>query len=170
MYRWRFHTDSLELIADHILPGDWFLHLLHAEKGKIGMLPDVMAVYRRHSSGIWFGANENPDWVCKGYIEKLNFYDAVEKRFRLKPEECFYLTVYTTYYASTILDRNDIFAYLINKYDFLPKKCLNKKQLKIKKICLKIIGKILPYPWNIRYKVHRKVIKLYFKWSKNIQI
>lgn len=166
MYRWRFHKDSVDIIADHILPRDWFLHLLHAEVGKIGILTDVMAVYRRHPNGIWFGANENPEWICKGYVERLNFYDAVEKKFKLKPLECFYLTVYTTYYASMILDRSDILNYLLNKYDFLPKESLNIKQLKVKRFWLKMIGKILPYPRNIKYKTHRYVIKLYFNWNR----
>lgn len=33
--------------------GDWVLHLLNAEHGKIGYLDEVMAVYRVHQGGIW---------------------------------------------------------------------------------------------------------------------
>jgi glycosyltransferase involved in cell wall biosynthesis len=33
--------------------GDWALHLLHAQYGSAGYLPEVMAVYRRHSGGEW---------------------------------------------------------------------------------------------------------------------
>lgn len=33
--------------------GDWPFHMLNAAHGKIGFLPDVMAVYRLHAGGIW---------------------------------------------------------------------------------------------------------------------
>src|SRR5690606_19376429 len=33
--------------------GDWPLHLLASSKGKIKMLPDVMAAYRQHEGGVW---------------------------------------------------------------------------------------------------------------------
>jgi hypothetical protein len=33
--------------------GDWALHLLHAEHGPFGFLPDVMTVYRQHGAGMW---------------------------------------------------------------------------------------------------------------------
>jgi glycosyltransferase involved in cell wall biosynthesis len=35
--------------------GDWPLHLLNARYGTIGMLDEVMAVYRVHGKGIWSG-------------------------------------------------------------------------------------------------------------------
>jgi len=33
--------------------GDYFLHMLYAQHGSIHKLPDVMAVYRVHSGGVW---------------------------------------------------------------------------------------------------------------------
>lgn len=33
--------------------GDWVLHLLNAQHGKIKFLEDVMAVYRIHNNGVW---------------------------------------------------------------------------------------------------------------------
>ncbi|HUG93997.1 MAG TPA: glycosyltransferase [Planctomycetaceae bacterium] len=33
--------------------GDWPLHVLNARHGRIGYLPDVMAVYRVHAGGVW---------------------------------------------------------------------------------------------------------------------
>ncbi|MGD0566051.1 MAG: glycosyltransferase [Candidatus Goldiibacteriota bacterium] len=44
-----------------ILPGDWYLHLYHAQYGKIGFIDRVMSVYRRHSGGIWWSAGNNRD-------------------------------------------------------------------------------------------------------------
>jgi glycosyltransferase involved in cell wall biosynthesis len=33
--------------------GDWFLTVMHARRGRIGFLPDVMATYRVHSEGLY---------------------------------------------------------------------------------------------------------------------
>ena len=81
VYRWRFHLDSLELIPSHILPADCFLHLLHAQVGKIGFLPDVMAVYRRNQGGIWNGAGKKPEWFIRCGMSMVHFYLAVQKQF-----------------------------------------------------------------------------------------
>ena len=38
----------------HEMPtGDWVVHLLHAEHGKIGYINEVMATYRLHQKGFW---------------------------------------------------------------------------------------------------------------------
>src|SRR5215813_628914 len=37
------------------LPGDWFLHILNAQHGKIRYFDDVMAVYRQQPEGAWSG-------------------------------------------------------------------------------------------------------------------
>ena len=42
MYRWR--KNNLDCIPMGILPSDWYMHLFHAQVGKIGFLPDVMSV------------------------------------------------------------------------------------------------------------------------------
>jgi hypothetical protein len=36
---------------------DWALHLYHTQYGRIGYLPDTMAVTRRHAGGLWNGAS-----------------------------------------------------------------------------------------------------------------
>lgn len=38
--------------------GDWALHLINAQYGKIGYLKEVMAVYRVHQGGFWTSQNE----------------------------------------------------------------------------------------------------------------
>ena len=40
-------------IPADVMPLDWYLHVRHAVHGEIAMLPDTMAVYRRHSKGMW---------------------------------------------------------------------------------------------------------------------
>lgn len=81
LYRWRFHHDLLNLYPDNILPGDYFLHLLHAQVGKIGFLPDVMAVYRRHCNGLWSNTY-SMEWFKRVLFPHINFYQAVEKQFQ----------------------------------------------------------------------------------------
>ncbi|MDL2216722.1 glycosyltransferase [Desulfovibrio sp. OttesenSCG-928-M14] len=53
MYRWRFRGGLPNWFFLQALPGDWYWHILHAEQGRIGMLPEVMSVYRRHDKGVW---------------------------------------------------------------------------------------------------------------------
>ena len=79
MYRWR--GDCADVFPDGILPGDWYLHLLHAQVGKIGFLPDVMAVYRRNAGGIWTGAYKSDDWFIKSALPCLKFYKCATAQF-----------------------------------------------------------------------------------------
>lgn len=81
MYRWRFHTDSLDLIPDGILPGDWFLHLLHAQMGKILFLPDNMGVYRKHKNSLWYECMKTARWFKNCGIKHYRFYEEAEKAF-----------------------------------------------------------------------------------------
>ncbi len=83
VYRWRFHQDSSELIPNGILPSDWFLHLLHAEVGKIAMLPDVMAVYRKHQNGIWWQAGQNNSFYLRHGVANIAFFKAMENYFNV---------------------------------------------------------------------------------------
>lgn len=81
VYRWRFHQDPLSLIPENIIPGDWFMHLIHAQTGKIGMLHDVMAVYRKNSGGIWTGHMQTPEWFLRCALPNIRFYLAVQNSF-----------------------------------------------------------------------------------------
>ena len=40
-------------IPADVMPLDWYLHVRHAARGDIAILPEAMAVYRRHSQGMW---------------------------------------------------------------------------------------------------------------------
>jgi Glycosyl transferase family 2 len=55
-------------IPPNIMPIDWYLHVRHAVRGEIAMLPDTMAVYRRHAQGIWYTAHSDRQtfWVQRG--------------------------------------------------------------------------------------------------------
>lgn len=56
MYRWRFTEGLPDWFVDDIVPGDWYWHLLHAEKGKIGFIEKAMSVYRRHRGSYFYSA------------------------------------------------------------------------------------------------------------------
>ncbi|OBG34581.1 glycosyltransferase [Mycobacterium sp. E3198] len=55
-------------IPPDVMPLDWYLHVLHAARGGIAMLPETMGVYRRHSQGIWHTAYADPPkfWLNRG--------------------------------------------------------------------------------------------------------
>jgi glycosyltransferase involved in cell wall biosynthesis len=78
MYR---RQDYAEL-PKGIIPGDWYLHLLHARNGKIGFLLDVMSVYRRHTGGAWWGAVDKRVAFWKKYAAgHLELYRAIYTLF-----------------------------------------------------------------------------------------
>ncbi|HSX23591.1 MAG TPA: glycosyltransferase [Candidatus Saccharimonadales bacterium] len=70
----------------NILPIDWYLHLYHAQFGKIGFIDKVMSAYRRHPGGVWWDSHHNINniWIKHGlahlalYVEFLKLYDKNE--------------------------------------------------------------------------------------------
>jgi glycosyltransferase involved in cell wall biosynthesis len=42
--------------------GDWALHILHANAGPIGFIPDVLTSYRVHRKGLWSGLDTYRQW------------------------------------------------------------------------------------------------------------
>jgi hypothetical protein len=48
---------------------DWPLHVLHARQGRIGYLPEVMAVWRHHARGMWSAQPESRrwEWIFESY-------------------------------------------------------------------------------------------------------
>jgi Glycosyl transferase family 2 len=51
-----------------VMPLDWYLHVRHAARGDIAMLPETMAVYRRHPQGMWYDADVDRAkfWLARG--------------------------------------------------------------------------------------------------------
>lgn len=86
VYRWRFNrTDTRieDYFPENIEPGDYYLHLLHAQVGKIGFIDEEMSVYRRHPGGIWYDAYEDHAFFCKNGLKQINFYLAADKQFHV---------------------------------------------------------------------------------------
>lgn len=83
MYRWRFQDGLPSWFDPTLVPGDWYWHLLHAETGLIGYLPDNMATYRRHPASLY--ATAESDHVmhrAKHGFKEMRVYDVCDKHFR----------------------------------------------------------------------------------------
>ncbi len=151
VYRWRFHKDSYDIMKDRVLPGDWYLHLLHAEVGKIGYIDEVMSVYRRNSGGMWTGSNEKPEWFKKYGSVSLRFWETVEKQFNTQKS-----------YEKTFLADGMRLAeiYLQNR----DREISIKDYIKL--YSYKIMQKLSHKEQSKIYKAHYKSYKLFMNWCK----
>lgn len=112
MYRWAFNEEDIkQAFPTDILPGDWYLHLLHAQKGKIGFINEVMSEYVRHSSGVWWEATHNfENFALKNGIKSLLFYMNVYENITNKSEK---------YYQKMVIPfAQKLFDVFISKQDF----------------------------------------------------
>ena len=89
MYRWKYYGEEFRKVyPDGILPGDWFIHLLHARDGKIGYLPEPMSVYRKHSGGMLSGSGSDDSAHFRQFKDlELAFHQAVFALFAGRKEE-----------------------------------------------------------------------------------
>jgi glycosyltransferase involved in cell wall biosynthesis len=73
-----FRNRLFELPAWHseIVPGDWAIHILNADRGLIGYLPQVMADYRIHAAGLWSGITQD-----KRNAEVLRLMSRLDRHF-----------------------------------------------------------------------------------------
>lgn len=102
VYRWRFRDENIhDIFPTNIIPGDYFMHLLHAQKGTIDYIDEVMATYRKHAGGMWFDG-------CTS-LEKLHLkYGISEIHFNLTVEEHIALDK-STYHEKTTLTNAEYF-------------------------------------------------------------
>lgn len=135
VYRWKFNNKNLkDIFPDNIVPGDYYIHLLHAEDGKIKMINEVMSAYRRHESGMWWSNDSvNKERFTLEYGTKfLNFYNAADKQIKL-PEKAFYEQRKDMIY-------NLIVTYIKNdKIDELKDIFVSEKDKELYSICMKDI-------------------------------
>lgn len=88
VYRWKFRKkDSFKSkFPKNIVPGDYYVHMLHACDGKVKFIEEVMSKYRRHDGGMWWltsSESQSVDFHLKYGLKFINFYDAAEKEFDL---------------------------------------------------------------------------------------
>jgi len=95
MYRWRFVTENiLDVLPSSILPGDYYLHLLHTQKGSIGFIDEVMAIYLRHPGGIWWDSQTPDRLYARHCAEIFNFYYEIYRNITGDPK---------SYYSNTLI-------------------------------------------------------------------
>jgi len=82
VYRWRFAEGLPKWFHADLCPGDWYWHLLHAEMGAIGYIPEVMAVYRRHDKALYYHSENILEHRAKHGMAELYCYDVVNKHFK----------------------------------------------------------------------------------------
>lgn len=83
MYRKQTYDD----LPIDILPLDWYLHLYHAQFGKIGFIDRVMASYRRHEGGIWWNTYKQPSLFWEKYGSAyLTFLRNIMTMYGRQPE------------------------------------------------------------------------------------
>lgn len=62
-----YRRQSYKNVTLDVMPGDWYLHLYHAQFGKIGFINQTMSVYRRHPGGIWWGSQDKKGSFWQAY-------------------------------------------------------------------------------------------------------
>jgi glycosyltransferase involved in cell wall biosynthesis len=87
-----YRRQDYSKLPDSVIPGDWYLHLYHAQFGKIGFIDRTMAAYRRHAGGLWWAKNDQEFWRKNG-LRQLDMYQKVlrlygdKKEYRLAVQE-----------------------------------------------------------------------------------
>lgn len=82
-----YRRQNYENLPSDILPLDWYLHLYHAQYGKVGFVNKVMSVYRRHPGGIWWESTNNIRNLYKKYgSQHLNMYFEIFKLYQNRQE------------------------------------------------------------------------------------
>jgi len=105
VYRWRFQEGIPEWFRLDLRPGDWYWHLLHAEQGRIGFLPDIMSVYRRHGTALYKDTFINPLEHRRVHgMAELDTYWAVNKHFSGR------------YFRSLAVLANSVFSHFLRIY------------------------------------------------------
>lgn len=81
MYRKQEYSE----LNSRVMPFDWYMHLYHARFGTIGYLDEVMAVYRRHASGLWADSYTDQDALLRKFgIQWTALYMELLKMFKKK--------------------------------------------------------------------------------------
>lgn len=86
MYRWRFRAGLPRWFRPTLVPGDWYWHLLHAELGPLGFIPEVMTRYRRHAGSVYESADKK-DTVAHRLqhgLKELEMYQHCNEHFHFK--------------------------------------------------------------------------------------
>jgi hypothetical protein len=79
--------------------GDWALHILLAERGKIGYIDEVMGAYRIHSGGVYSSLSDRDQ-----IQESINFYEDIICNINFKYNDTIKAMMSKSYYDLARLD------------------------------------------------------------------
>lgn len=158
VYRWQFTKENSfkKAFPINIIPGDHYVHLMHAYNSKAKFIKEPMSKYRRHSSGIWWATanGSEEEFHLKYGIKFLNFYNEVEKNFIISKKIFESSKKYTC--ARTLV------AFLKNnKYEELNK--LHKENKELVEECMKEINLSFDY---LEFGRVKKLFYLFFFENK----
>lgn len=125
VYRWMyFEKDSLlNDFPKNIVPGDYYLNIMHAAVGKIHFVNEVMSKYRKHSEGMWYYSDNN-EYQLKFYLKNgkkyLKFYKEVERKLSLNNNELIHQKNWVIWMClkSYIKYKNNIELYQLYRNEF----------------------------------------------------
>lgn len=81
-----YRAKTYESIPSTLIPSDWYMHLYHAQDGKIGFINEVMSAYRRQSGGVWWDSFKDVSLIWKKYgLQHLELYVELLKLYSKKP-------------------------------------------------------------------------------------
>lgn len=77
-----YRKQDYRTLQKDVMPADWYMHLFHAQFGKINKINKEMSSYRRHSEGIWWDSHNNAHklWIEYG-TQFLKLDKEIEKMY-----------------------------------------------------------------------------------------
>lgn len=86
IHRWSISRELPEWMEKYSV-GDYPLLLFHADKGKVGVIPEVMGVYRKHNAGSWW----NHTQTIKQKMDYISLLNDIDEELFLKYHDEFAL-------------------------------------------------------------------------------
>jgi len=111
--------DEFPELFDSIPFGDWPLHILNAQKGDIGYIDEVMAVYRIHPGGLWsVGGVRSREQKEERHRWTIKFYQAINEHLEFKYDKPIKRKISELQFARFLLNSRLITIYelLLRKY------------------------------------------------------
>lgn len=115
MYRKQLYKN----MPTDVIPYDWFLHLYHAQFGKIGFINKVMSAYRRHPGGMWWDVYHDSDKIWLKYgLSHLALYREMLAIHKDTPhtQEIIYKKINMALDKLYNIDKNNSFLEALKKY------------------------------------------------------
>lgn len=149
VYRWKFNDENLkDVFPNDVAPGDYYIHLLHAQDGKIKMIDEVMSAYRRHNESMWWSNDEDKEKFILGYGRKfLNFYNSADKYMKLPPNAFYAQRKDIIYNIIVTYTKND-------KFEKVKEEIISNKDKELFNECMKdIVNRNI---WYLDYLIQQE--------------